>query len=203
MAKILSCSYAAGGGVNCVESARQLLKSGADKVVINSALYDDQNLIYKISERFGSQCIVGSIDIKRISDGDFKIYVSNGSKEANGSALQTLEKILLLPVGEWYLNSMDRDETGQGLDLDLINLFHNAFDCPLILAGGIGNSSHMLEGLLDARIDAVATANLFNFVGDGLKEARKELISAGLLLPTWDFDLLNFLDIEKSNDANN
>jgi cyclase len=84
---------------------------------------------------------------------------------------------------------MDRDGTGQGLNLELLDLLPKEFNKPVILAGGAGNSSHLLEALQDSRVDAVATANLFNFIGNGLRDARESLVSSGIVLPMWDLEI--------------
>jgi cyclase len=94
-----------------------------------------------------------------------------------------------LPIGEVMLNSIDKDGTGQGLDMALLTLLPNDISKPLILTGGVGNASHLAVGLSDAKVDAVNTANLFNFVGDGLRKARKQLISGGHGSPHWDSQL--------------
>ena len=107
-----------------------------------------------------------------------------------GSAQDWLERISRDSVGELYVNSMDRDGTGQGFDLNILDLLPRSLKKPVILAGGAGNANHLLVGLRDARVDAVATANLFNFVGNGLKEARQSLVSNGIVLPMWDVQLL-------------
>ena len=91
---------------------------------------------------------------------------------------------------EIYLNSMDRDGTGQGYDLSLLDFLPKSITKPVILAGGVGNANHLAFGLADPRVDAAATANLFNFVGNGLQKARQSLISNGVDLPLWDIKLL-------------
>ncbi len=176
---------AAGGGVRSIEDADRLLCSGADKIVVNSPLYSNQDLIKSLAERFGQQCIVASIDIKRDTGNDYHMWVENGGRLLENNASFWLRKISKLPVGEIYLNSMDRDGTGQGYDLDIINNLPSHLHVPIILAGGAGNSRHLAQGLADPRVDAVATAHLFNFVGDGLYQARRKLIAAGVELPIW------------------
>jgi cyclase len=101
-----------------------------------------------------------------------------------------IDRVAQNNVGELYLNSMDRDGTGQGYDLGLLELLPANISKPIILAGGVGNAAHLAAGLADSRVDAVATAHLFNFIGDGLKQARKSLISSGIELPLWDIQLL-------------
>ncbi len=107
-----------------------------------------------------------------------------------GPATAWIEEAVHAPVGEIYLNSIDRDGTGQGYDLKTLDLLPPGISKPIILAGGVGNAIHLAEGLADPRVDAVATANLFNFVGDGLKQARKNLVAGGIDLPVWDISLL-------------
>ena len=180
----------AGGGINQVESARKLLRSGADKIVINSELYSGNGFIGELAREFGQQCVVGSIDVKWSTTQRYQVWSENGMKCQLGSAEDWIEKILQSSVGEIYLNSMDQDGTGQGYDLDLLKLLPNNVSKPVILVGGAGNANHLSEGLLDSRVDAVATANLYNFVGDGLKKARKSLVTNGIVLPMWDTHLL-------------
>lgn len=181
---------AAGGGVRSIEHARNLLRSGADKVVVNTPLYEDDSFVVKLAEEFGQQCVVASMDFKRDPDGSYLAWVECGGKCLPGSAANWLELAANSPVGEIYLNSMDRDGTGQGFDLELLEQLPAVMPKPVILAGGVGNAVHLAEGFADPRVDAVATANLFNFVGDGLKQARQSLIAAGVVLPIWDIQSL-------------
>jgi cyclase len=173
---------AAGGGVRSVDQAKMLLRSGADKVVINTPLFEDGELINKLAAEFGQQCIVASVDVNRTEVNSYEIRTRNGTSALDGSLrdwlLQLDEKI----VGEIYLNSMDRDGTGQGYDMAMLDHLPKKFSKPLILAGGAGNFHHLAEGLSDPRVDAVATAHLFNFVGDGLQNARTKLLESKIEL---------------------
>lgn len=184
---------AAGGGIKTIDMARKLLRSGADKVVINSALFEDNVFISQLASEFGKQCVVGSIDIKASPNGGYQVWSEGGSKLLDGSAASWIKKLADYEIGELYLNSMDRDGTGQGYDLGLLELLPRNISKPVILAGGVGNASHLAQGLGDSRVDAVATAHLFNFVGDGLKKTRKSLIVEGFDLPFWDTQLLENL----------
>ncbi len=175
----------AGGGICSIGDAGVLLKSGADKVVINSKLITDYNLVQQIANKYGKQCIVASIDVKRGADGQFAQYIDSGNTELSDDPRLILERLQDGPIGEIYLNSMDRDGTGQGYDMDTLELLPANCTKPVILAGGVGNSNHLDLGLRDNRVDAVATANLFNFVGDGLKIARSKLIDHGHPFPLW------------------
>ena len=181
---------AAGGGIHTIDAARNLLRSGADKVVINSALYENNDFTKQLASEFGQQCVVASMDVKSSTDGNYQIWSECGSQCLVGSASQWIEQVVRHDIGELYLNSMDRDGTGQGYDLRLLDLLPTNMPKPVILAGGAGNSTHLTAGIADPRTDAVATAHLFNFVGDGLKQARQSLISNGVALPQWDIQLL-------------
>lgn len=181
---------AAGGGVRSIEDARNLLRSGADKVVINSALYENNSFVSDLASEFGQQCVVASMDIKYAPDGSYLVWSECGSKCLHGPANDWVAQVAQDQVGELYLNSMDRDGTGQGYDLKLLDLLPINITKPVILAGGVGNASHLAEGLADPRVDGVATAHLYNFVGDGLKKAREFLVSSGIDLPFWDVQLL-------------
>ena len=177
---------AAGGGILSLQHAFALLRSGADKIVINTPLFNDSSLILDIASKFGQQCVVASIDAKLISNSDYEIFAENGSKNI-GKLNKWFEKISEYAIGELYLNSIDRDGTGQGYDLCMLSHIPQTLSVPIILAGGAGNFHHLAEGLSDPRVDAVATAHLFNFVGDGLEVARRKLLEVQKFnLATWD-----------------
>lgn len=179
---------AAGGGIRRLSNARQLLRSGADKVVVNTPLYDDERFIRDLAAEFGQQCIVASIDFKYLDEKGYQIYVDNGERRIEGTFDEWVKKILDLPVGELYLNSIDRDGTGQGYDLQALERLQSAIPIPVIIAGGAGQFKHLAEGLNCDRSDAVATAHLFNFIGDGLARARSELSLQGFRLGHWDME---------------
>jgi cyclase len=181
---------AAGGGIRSIDAAKKLLRSGADKVVINSVLYDENGFIRDLAREFGQQCIVASIDIKCEPNGEYNIWTNSGALCVEGSVKDLIDQVAQDEIGEIYLNSIDRDGTGQGYDLALLNFLPEDITKPIILAGGAGNASHLAAGLTDSRVDAAATANLFNFVGNGLQKARDYLNLNGIDLPLWDSKLL-------------
>jgi len=182
---------AAGGGVRTIQHAYNLLRSGADKVVINTALYENKGLPAELASEFGQQCVVASMDIRQTSDGGYCIITDYDNTILEGSVPQLIKDVVDQPIGELYLNSVDRDGTGQGYDLGILDFLPQDMSKPVILVGGAGNASHLAEGLNDPRVDAVATAHLFNFVNDGLKQARKSLITGGVQLPMWNLKQLD------------
>jgi len=174
----------AGGGINSVLDAELLFKSGADKVIVNSALYDNTEIVRDIIKQYGSQSLVASIDYKVI-DGKQIIFIENGQVPVEQTMSYYIKYLNKLNVGEIYLNSIDKDGTGFGYDFKTINKYVDSFDMPLIVAGGAGNDKHFLEALQQPGITSVATANLFNFIGDGLPNARKFLLGHNTNLATW------------------
>lgn len=176
---------AAGGGVRSLDQARDLLRSGADKIVVNSPLFNQPELVQALASTFGQQCVVGSVDLKRQADGIYQIYTHSGSQPLAESPQTALHWVSQDWVGELYLNSIDRDGTGQGYDFALLDQLPVDCSIPVILAGGVGNGQQLAVGFANPRVDAVATAHLFNFLGDGLQRARQMLIDKGADLPVW------------------
>lgn len=175
----------AGGGIKNLANARECFNSGADKIILNSSLFSNPNLIEEIALNYGQQAIVGSLDFIRDEKGGLNIQQKINGEIVLHNPQELLISLNKLSVGEWYLNSINRDGTGQGLDLEILDGLYGILDASLIIAGGVGNSNHIAEGLEDERISAVATANLLNFVGDGLKQARIKLASEGQELASW------------------
>ena len=174
----------AGGGVRTEKQGRQLLDSGADKLVLNTPLFQDVELVESLSRQFGRQCLLASIDISVRTDLKGSIGIEGASKFLSQTCKVALLQVPWERVGEVYLNSIERDGTGQGLNTGLLGLLPPDIMNPVILAGGAGNVRHLWEGLQDPRVSAIATANLLNFVGDGLRNARKALLDWGAPLPS-------------------
>jgi imidazole glycerol-phosphate synthase subunit HisF len=170
----------AGGRVRTLEDAKMLFENGADKVVLNTSIYRDQVLVKSIVKRYGSQSVIASIDYKGED-----VFIENGSYKIELNIYEYVNYINDLGVGELYLNSMENDGTGFGFDLKTAKKVANNISMPLIIAGGAGNEKHLIDGLLTEKIDAVATANLFNFMGDGLPNARNHILIGNGNLARW------------------
>ena len=175
---------AAGGGIRTIEDAELLFKSGSDKLVLNTALMESPEFVKILVKKYGSQSIVASIDYKKVN-GELQVYTNNGSTKIDMNLIDYIKYLELLEVGELYLNSIDKDGTGFGFDFETIKPLENTINLPLIIAGGAGNESHLIEGLTLDTVNAVATAYLFNFIGDGLPKARKKIIDRGINLAKW------------------
>jgi cyclase len=174
----------AGGGIRNISDAELLFNSGADKILLNSCLFENPKFVQDLVKIYGSQSIVASIDYK-IKFNNTIVVINDGSTEINMGLKSYIEHVQSLGVGEIYLNSIDKDGTGFGYDFDTINDIIDCINLPLIIAGGAGNETHLLEGLKLEKINAVATANLFNFIGDGLINARDIILKKGENLANW------------------
>jgi cyclase len=179
---------AAGGGIQSMEDAELLFKSGADKIVLNSALIEYPDLVRNLVLTYGSQSVVASIDYKKNNEIN-EVYINDGSKKIDLSLEEYVNYVELLNVGEIYLNSIDKDGTGFGYDFDTIEKIKDHINLPLIIAGGAGNEKHLIDGLKIKEVSAVATANLFNFIGDGLPNARRHIIDSGENIAKWDVNI--------------
>ena len=179
-----------GGGIDSFSKAKKILRNGADKIVINSNL--NSKLLNEISTTYGQQSIIASIDFKKKID-EYRIFINNSTKELKINMNKFLKKINNFPVGEIMLNSIDRDGTGNGLDFSILEFLPKKINKSVIISGGCGNAKHIFEGINKKNIDAVSTANLLNFVGDGLKLARDEILEQKDNLPVWDVKIINKL----------
>lgn len=174
----------AGGGIRSMEDAEKLFKNGADKIVLNSLLISNPSTVNELVDQYGSQSIIASIDYKSVN-GVNTVFIADGTTKLHFSLVDYIQYVENLNIGEIYLNSIDKDGTGFGYDFVTINHIKNHVKAPLIIAGGAGNEHHLLEGLKVQEVSAVATANLFNFVGDSLPIARKKIIEVGINIPSW------------------
>ncbi|MBI3647193.1 MAG: imidazole glycerol phosphate synthase subunit HisF [Actinobacteria bacterium] len=171
---------AVGGGVRSEEDVRALLRSGADKVAINSAAVRDPSLLERCAQRFGTQCMVVAIDARR-RDGGWEVVIDAGRTPAGRDAVGwAVEATRDRGAGEILLTSMDRDGTGEGYDLDLLREVASATTVPVVASGGAGTVEHFAEALR-AGADAVLAASRFHF--EELTIARVKGYLAGEGLP--------------------
>jgi len=173
----------AGGGVQDLSDAQALFRAGADKILFNQAIYSNPRLIESAADIYGQQAIVASIDV-RSQEGDYFAFTKKGYVRETLSSFDIL--VANGSIGEIYLNSIDRDGTGNGLDVNCSNVFGYPPSVPLIIAGGAGTPDHLAEAIKSPLVSAVATANLLNFIGDGLQRARKAILDSGVVLAQWE-----------------
>jgi cyclase len=160
VARELSIPFTVGGGVASVADARALLRAGADKVAVNTAAALRPALIAELADAFGRQCVVAAVDVKRDEQLGWRVFLKGGTEATDRPALDWLWELKELGAGEILLTSMDRDGTGEGFDLPLIERAAE-LPIPLIASGGAGQASHFLDALAHGA-DAVLAATLFH-----------------------------------------
>ncbi len=169
-----------GGGVRATEDIRRLLLSGADKVSINTAAVKEPEFVRTAARKFGSQCIVVSVDAKSSPGGGFEIF-THGGREATGiEAVGWSERMAEYGAGEILLTSMDRDGTKQGFNLPLTRAIADAVPIPVIASGGVGELDHLVEGVTEGHASAVLAASIFHFGTFTIAQAKAHMRAAGV-----------------------
>lgn len=169
-----------GGGVRAVEDARALLLAGADKVAVNSAAVSRPEVVAEIAEKFGSQCVVASVDARRTPRGSWEIFTHGGRRPTGIDALEHAVRLAELGAGELLVTSMDGDGTQRGYDLELTATIADAVSVPVIASGGVGTLAHLVEGVTRGHASAVLAASIFHFGKHTIAEAHAALRAAGL-----------------------
>jgi cyclase len=168
-----------GGGVRNAEDARALLLAGADKVAVNSAAVARPEVVADIAARFGSQCVVASVDARRMGN-RWEIFTHGGRNPTGIDALEHAVKLAELGAGELLVTSMDRDGTRDGYDLALTRAIADAVHIPVVASGGVGNLEHLVAGVREGHASAVLAASIFHFGQYSISDAHAALRSAGL-----------------------
>lgn len=172
-----------GGGVRSVEDARALLLAGADKVAVNSAAVARPELVAEIADRFGSQCVVASVDARiATSDGvrGWEVFTHGGRNATGIDAVAHAIRLAELGAGELLVTSMDADGTKDGYDVELTRAIADAVSVPVVASGGVGNLAHLVEGVTRGHASAVLAASIFHFGHHSVAEAHAALRAAGL-----------------------
>ncbi|MGA9954134.1 MAG: HisA/HisF-related TIM barrel protein, partial [Bradyrhizobium sp.] len=173
-----------GGGVRTVDDIKTLLRSGADKVSINSAAVSRREFVKEAAEKFGDQCIVVAIDAKRVKRGGgsdrWEIFTHGGRNSTGIDAIEYAQEVVSLGAGEILLTSMDRDGTRQGFDLPLTRAITDSVAGPVIASGGVGNLDHLVDGVREGRATGVLAASIFHFGEFTIRQAKDHMARAGL-----------------------
>lgn len=169
-----------GGGVRTVEDVRNLLLAGADKVSFNSAAVADPDVVARVADKFGNQCIVVAIDAKTVSPGKWEIFTHGGRKPTGIDAVEFAKLVTQKGAGEILLTSMDRDGTKSGFNLPLTRAVSDAVNVPVIASGGVGNLDHLVEGVTIGKASAVLAASIFHFGTYTIAEAKAHMAKAGI-----------------------
>ena len=179
-----------GGNINSEKIADQYIKNGADKILINSLIYNDPITVQKISNRYGQANIIAGIDFvkNKKNQNIINIAINHGSKIIEHNLYEWINIISNLDIGEILLQSIDNDGTGNGLFNNFDDQLISKIYLPIILMGGIGNYQQIIDGFNKNNINAISTANILNFIGDSFNNTRNLLYKNNINLPKWNLD---------------
>jgi len=168
-----------GGGISSVEHVRKLLRVGADKIAVNTAAIQRPALVAEIADRFGSQCVVASIDVLRHADGSLEVHTHAGKQPTGRHPVDVAHDMEKHGAGEILLTSIDRDGSLQGYDIELTRQVADAVSIPVIASGGAGLPAHMVEVMRDGGASAVAAAAIYHFTQTTPRDVKRALGEAG------------------------
>jgi cyclase len=188
IAKYSFMPLAIGGGIKSETLAKEYINHGADKIVINTAYFETPDVVQNIIKTFGAQAVVASVNTKKQADGRLMTYTRNGQHPTELNLIQAIAHIEMIGAGELYLTSIDRDGTGAGYDLEGLAIAHLHSRLPLIASGGADTYDKLVQGIQSGFVSAVSTSHLFNFIGDGLMDARASMSAEGINLSKWKFE---------------
>ena len=171
-----------GGGIRSVEDVREVLRAGADKVAINTAAIQNPKIISEISQKFGSQCMVLSIEAKKTGNGTWEAYCDGGREKTGIDAVKWAQQGYELGAGEILLTSVDKEGTAKGFDYELIKAVSSSVPIPVIASGGMGNLDHFDEVISKGCADAVAMAYVLHYNKFSLKDIRKQALERDINL---------------------
>lgn len=187
-AKEIFIPLTVGGGIRSCDDVQALLNAGADKVAVNTAAVKRPELITEISRRFGSQCMVLSIEAKKRREGGWEALTDNGREHSGLDAVEWAKKGYELGAGEILLTSVDKDGTKKGFDLDLVQAVSSSVPVPVIASGGMGTFNDLSDVMIKAGADAVAIASVIHFGDLCLENIRMHAISSGLNIRPFDYE---------------
>lgn len=171
-----------GGGVRNIDDIKKLLRSGADKVSINTSAVENPDFVKEAADKFGSQCIVVAVDAK-LSDSDkdsWEVVTYGGRNRTGLDVLEWTQQVMAYGAGEILLTSMDRDGTKEGFDNRLVSKVSSGISIPVIASGGVGNLDHLVDGIKIGGAEAVLAASIFHFSEFSIREAKGAMKSAGI-----------------------
>jgi cyclase len=169
-----------GGGVRSVDHVRRLLQVGADKIAVNTAAVEDPSLIAALAQRFGSQCVVVSLDARRMPDGRHEVFTHSGSRGTGRDPVELAKQAEERGAGEILLTSIERDGTMTGYDLELVRRVTQAVSIPVIASGGAGSYDDLRQALAEGGASAVAAAAMFHFTQNTPAGAKQHLATHGI-----------------------
>ena len=168
-----------GGGVRKSDDIKKLLRSGADKVSINTSAVENPDFIKEAADKFGSQCIVVAVDAKATSN-SWEVVTYGGRNRTGLDVLEWTQQVTEFGAGEILLTSMDRDGTKEGFDNKLVSRVSSGVSIPVIASGGVGNLDHLVDGIKIGGAEAVLAASIFHYSEYSIREAKEAMRDAGI-----------------------
>ncbi|MCS7129594.1 MAG: imidazole glycerol phosphate synthase subunit HisF [Candidatus Caldarchaeum sp.] len=177
VASVINIPFTVGGGIRSAEDADLVLRNGADKTSVNTAAVNNPSLLKRLSETYGSQCVVLAVDAKANSSlpSGYEVYVYGGRQATGLDALEWAVRGAELGAGEILLTSIDMDGTRQGYDIRLTRMVAEAVDVPVIASGGAGDPEHVYRVLTEGKADAALAAGIFHYGNYSIKDVKKYL----------------------------
>ena len=169
-----------GGGIRSPDDVKNILRSGADKVAINTAAINNPDLISQVSQRFGSQCMVLSVEAKQQAPGKWEAYTDNGRERTGKDVLEWVRQGVELGAGEILLTSIDREGTRKGFDIELVKAVSEAVPVPVIASGGMGETQDMVDVVQNGKADAVAMADVLHYRRMKIQDIRQTALDSHL-----------------------
>ena len=185
-AKEIFVPMTVGGGIRSVDDVADVLRCGADKVAINTSAVKNPSLISDIAQRFGSQCMVLSIEAKYQGNSSWEVYTDNGRERTGKDVLAWAQQAVALGAGEILLTSIDKEGTRQGFDTDLISTVAKQVGVPVVAAGGMGKVEHLIDAVNLGGASAVAMADILHYGRSSLHEIRAFAASSGLKVRSYE-----------------
>lgn len=180
VAKEINIPFCVGGGIQSIEDFSLVLKNGADKVSINSAAVRNPSLIKEASEKYGAQCVVLSVDCKKVGDGKWQVFVKGGSENTGMDVLEWIQEGVAFGAGEIVVNSIDSDGMKEGYDLELLSAIRALVSVPIIASGGAGKKEDFLNAAKVSDVDGILAASVFHYGEIKISELKSYLNQSGV-----------------------
>jgi imidazole glycerol-phosphate synthase subunit HisF len=175
-----------GGGIRSVEDARHMLRSGADKIAINTAAIARPGLISEVARRFGSQAMVLSVEAKQTSHGKWEAYTDNGRERTGLDVVEWVKRGVALGAGEVLITSVDREGTRKGFETDLVRSVSDAVGVPVIASGGMGKTDDLIEVVFEGKVEAIAIADVLHYERHTISDLRSAAKAADLSVRSFE-----------------
>lgn len=180
LSKLCFVPLSVGGWINSMDNVDRVIEGGADKVIVNTHAFNNPGFITDIANKYGSQCVIVSIDAKLDGEGEYQVYTDRGRCQSRINAVEWAKEAEKRGAGEIYITSIDNDGSKKGYDLRLVKSIVDSVSIPVIAFGGVGNWDHMVNGISAAGADAVAAGNIFHYFEQSVRQAKRHLIKTGL-----------------------